>query len=116
MHFSKVKDSIAHEDKIHTHLNDDNMRDKTIQGALNKQDCDDENACEFMCLLKRRTKTQIDELKEMNEIEFRKVVQQAKKRSTLWMFSKRDYSVCKCAMKSDRMVKVLVKFHDVIIK
>ena len=32
------------------------------------------------------------------------------------MFSKRDYSVCECAINSDRMVKVLVKFCNVIIK
>ena len=32
------------------------------------------------------------------------------------MFSKRDYSVCKCAIKSDRMVKMLVKFYNAIMK
>ena len=83
---------------------------------MDKEDCDDDNACEFMCLLKRRTNTQIDELNEMNEIEFRKVVQQSKKRSTLSMFSKRYYSVCECAIKSDRMIKVLVKFYNMITK
>ena len=66
--------------------------------------------------IKRRTNTQIDELKEMNEIEFRQVFQQAKKRSTSSTFSKRDYSVCECAMKIDRMVEVLVKFYNIIMK
>ena len=36
MHFRKVKDSIAHKDKIHTNLNDDDMRDKMMQGTLNR--------------------------------------------------------------------------------
>ena len=32
------------------------------------------------------------------------------------MFSKRDYSVCERTTHSDRMVKVLVTFYNVIIK
>ena len=63
-----MKDSIAHEDKIHANLNDDNMKEKIVQGTLNREDCDDNNAHEFMCLLKRRTNTPTDELKDTNEI------------------------------------------------
>ena len=82
MHFDKVKDAIAHEDTINTNLNDDNMRDKIIQVTLNRKNCDDDNVHKFMCLLKRRANTQTDELKDTNEIEFRKVAQQSKRRST----------------------------------
>ena len=112
MHFSKVKESKACKDKTHTNLNDDEMRDKIMQGTLDREDCDDDNAWKFRRFLKRRASDQIDELKEVNEIKFRKLVQPAKRRSPSSMFSKRDHSVCKCAIKSDRMVKILVKFHN----
>ena len=36
MHFSKVKDSIACKDKIHTNLTDDDVRKKIMQGTLNR--------------------------------------------------------------------------------
>ena len=63
MNFGKVKDSKACKDKIHINLNDDEMIDKIIQGTQDREDCDDENVSKFMHLLKRRTNTQIDELK-----------------------------------------------------
>ena len=47
---------------------------------------------------------------------FELVVKEAKRKSTSSIFSKRGYSVCKCVLKSVRMVKVLVKFYNVIIK
>ena len=58
------------------------MRDKIIQVTLNREDCDDDKVHKFMYLLKRRANTQTDELKDTNEIEFRKVSQQSKRRST----------------------------------
>ena len=77
---------------------------------MNREDCDDDNVYKSMCLLKRITNAQIDELKDMNEIEFRKVVQQAKRRSTSSMFSKRDYSVCEFAIKVTEWLKCLLNF------
>ena len=52
MNFSKVKDSKAYKDKIHTNLNDDEMRDKIMQGTLDREEYDDEKVYEFMFLLK----------------------------------------------------------------
>ena len=69
-----------------------------------------------MSLLKRRTNEQMDQIKDMYEIEFRKVVQQSKRRSTSSIFSKRDYPVHECAMNSGSIVKVPVKCYNIIIK
>ena len=52
MNFSKVKESKAHKDKIHNNLNGDEIRDKIMQGTLDIEDCDYDDACEFVCLLK----------------------------------------------------------------
>ena len=41
---------------------------------------------------------------------------QSKRRRTSSMFSKRDYSMCECAMHYERMVKVLVRFYSMFIK
>ena len=44
------------------------------------------------------------------------MVRKAKKRSTSSMFLIRDCSVFECALESERIVEVLVKFYNVIIK
>ena len=48
--------------------------------------------------------------------EWKKVVRKVKKRSTSSIFSRRDYAVHKCALESERLVEVLVQFHNAIIK
>ena len=40
MHFSKVKESKVHEDKMHENVNKDDVREKTLSGELNREDCD----------------------------------------------------------------------------
>ena len=56
-HFRKVKDSKVQEDKIHEKLTNDNIRDKTLSGNLNREHFDEDNVCKFICLLKRRATT-----------------------------------------------------------
>ena len=81
-HFSKVKDSEVHKDKMHENIIEDNIRDKILSGELNREDCDEESVCKFLSLVKRRTATQIDNKKELTEEEFITVVKQSKPRST----------------------------------
>ena len=90
-HFSKAKDSKVCKDKIHESLTNDNVRDKMLRGDLNRDDCAENCVRKFLCLVKRRVTTQIDNSKEVTEKEFRKLVKQSKRRSTYSMFSKRDY-------------------------
>ena len=115
-HFIKVKESAVHKDKMHGNIVDDDVRDKILSGELNREDCNEENAYKFLSLLKRKSATQVDNMKELTDVEFRTVVQQSQRRSTSSIFSKRDYSVHKCAMHCERMVKVLVRFYNTMIK
>ena len=55
-------------------------------------------------------------MKELIEEEFRIVVKQCKRRSDSSMFSKIDWSVCKYVMHCEILVKVLVRFYNLIIK
>ena len=43
-------------------------------------------------------------------------MKKAKRKSTSSIFSKMDYSVCKCALVSERMADALVKFYNIIIE
>ena len=40
----------------------------------------------------------------------------AKKSSTSSMFLRRDYAACKCALECERMIEVLIKFYNIVIK
>jgi len=48
--------------------------------------------------------------------EWIKVVNQAKKRSISSIFLKRNYSIYKCAVGSEKMNYILIKFYNTIIK
>ena len=76
--------------------------------------------CKFPYSLKRRAATQIDNTKELTEElteeEFRTVAKQFKRRGTSSIFSKIDYSVCKCVMNCERMAKVVARFYNEMIK
>ena len=66
--------------------------------------------------MKQEDENRFDRNAEISTGEFELVVKEAKRKSTSSIFSKRDYSVYKCVLKSVRMVKVLVKFYNVITK
>ena len=52
--FSKVKEANEHNDKIHENIVEDKIRDNILSGELNREDCDEENVCKFICLLKKK--------------------------------------------------------------
>ena len=64
-HFSKAKESKGCKDKINENLKNDNTRDKILNGNLNREDYYEDNVYKFLCLLKRRATTQIDNTKEV---------------------------------------------------
>ena len=53
-HFSKVKNTKAHEDETHNSMNKNKTRDLMLNGDLDREDCDEEKVCEFLRLLKGR--------------------------------------------------------------
>ena len=48
--------------------------------------------------------------------EWKFIVVKVKKRSALSIFSYFNYAICKCAIGSDRMNKILIKYYNLIIK
>ena len=51
-HFSKVKCTKAHNVKTWNSTNENKTRDAIMKGALNRDECDDEEACQLLILLK----------------------------------------------------------------
>ena len=70
----------------------------------------------FLCLFKRRAASKVDARYEVIEEEFRVVTKQSKRRNTSSIFSKRDYYGHECATYFEGMVKVLVRFCNLLIK
>ena len=50
------------------------------------------------------------------EEEWRGIVKKAKKISTSSTYSRRTYSLCKCALASERITMILVTYYNIIIK
>ena len=60
-HFKQAHDAIARKDKTHEKLRRDEIRNKVLQGELQRDECDDERMHHFLQLLKipeRRANTQ----------------------------------------------------------
>ena len=52
----------------------------------------------------------------ITEEEWVKTVKKAKRKSASSVFSKRNYSMYKCALESDKIVKILVIFYNVVVQ
>jgi len=53
MHFTKAHNTIAYRDKIYKKLRDNDVRNRILEGKLNREECDDERMYEFLKLLQR---------------------------------------------------------------
>ena len=91
-------------------------RNKILDGELEREECDEEDSCEFLIMLKRKNNAQIYNNNEIDEQEWRRVAKKAKNSSTSSAHSKRDYAVCKCTLFCDRIVEVLEKFYNLILR
>ena len=47
-HFSKVKRTKAHNDKMCKVMNENKTRDVIMKGELNRDECDEEEVCQFL--------------------------------------------------------------------
>ena len=101
--------------KAHEETMKDPTRDKITNGTTRREECDNAETCEFLKLAKQPRTQQLDINNSIDEKDFTTVVRSAKRHSCSSMFSKRDYSVHKCAIKSPRMLKLLVKFYNIIL-
>ena len=82
---------------------------------MNREECDDEEVCQFLILLKRPKGLMPDKEDELQTNEWKQVVFGAKKRCTSSVFSMRDYSVHKYALENNVVVVVLAKFYNFVI-
>ena len=93
-HFNKVKEPIKFKDKVHESMICNTIREKMLSGEPNREDCNEEKVCKFLCLLKRRLETQVKDTIEVREEIFRTVVKQSKRRSVSSTLTKIDFSMC----------------------
>ena len=56
-HFRQAYSSKAFQDKIYTQLKCDEVRDKILNGAIKREDCDDQDVYDFLKLLKNLVDT-----------------------------------------------------------
>ena len=98
-------------------MQNDSIRDKIIDGLLEKEDCDNEETYEFLQFLVNPNSDKQNRIfKPIETEDWEKVMRKAKKKSTSSIFSKRTYSVYKCALGCERMTWILVSFYNIIIK
>ena len=57
-----------------------------------------------------------NKMEELSVAEWSKVVKKSKRKSSSSVFSKKTYSVYKCALDSDKMINILVRFYNTILR
>ena len=83
-----MKESKVQNDKMHENAVEDKIRDKILSGELDREYFGGEKVCKFIFLLKRRSSTQVDTMKELIEEEFIIVVKNLKEAALLQYFRK----------------------------
>ena len=86
-HFSKVKITKAHDDKTCDVINENNTRDAIMKEKLNRDECDNDDAHQFLQLLKIPKGLIPDNEDDPQVNERKQVVRRAKKRIISSMFS-----------------------------
>ena len=115
-YFRKAYSSNAFKDKIYMQLKLDQIRDKILKGKLKRVSCDNDDVFEFLTLLKKLGgyEQNSNGMDDITDEEWIRVVKKAKKKSASLIFSKRTYSVYKCALESSIMTRILVKFYNIV--
>ena len=115
-HFKKAHRSIAYKDKIYDKLRRNPIRNKILSGTLRRDECDDERVYRFLKLLKQDGRSEYRRNRsEICDQDWIRVVRKSKRSSASSIFSKRTYAVYKCALESERMTDVLVRFYNLLL-
>jgi len=118
-HFKKAHQTIVYQDKIYAELDRDDIRDKILNGQLEREQCNSEDVWKFLKLLKtpitQRERNQTHHSNITAE-EWKEKVKKAKKSSASSIFSQRTYAIYKCALESERMTNHLVAFYNILIE
>jgi len=54
-YYKKVLNTLAHKDRIHNKLADDDVHDRILDGTLRYEECDSIEVCKFLKLLETNT-------------------------------------------------------------
>ena len=93
----------------------DEIREKIFNGTLDENDCDNEDARTFLNLLQDKGTNRRTKHNPLTEGEWVNAVMKSNKSSTSSAFSDHNYAVCKCALGSERLTKVLVAYCNLLI-
>ena len=116
-HFKKAHESIIYRDKIYEKLRTNSIRNKILNGTLRREECDDERVFKFLKLLKQDGRREYQrQRRQICEHDLIKVVKKSKRSSASSIFSKRIYAVYKCAIESERMTSILVRFYNLLLQ
>ena len=78
----------VHNDKMHKKLDDKERRKKTLEGRLERTDCDNQEVIDFLQLLKRPKNSNENDFNPMDKSHWREVIKKSKKRACLRSFQK----------------------------
>ena len=108
-----------YKDKIYQKLQQDDTRDAILDRNLDLLECDNKDVYKFLSLLKQPIHLRQQEKRNFQEVtqeQWIKEVKRAKKQSASSIFSKRTYSVYKCALDSSRMTFILVTLLNIFLR
>ena len=94
------------------------MRDKILNGQLERSDCDSDKVYKFLKLLKRpnNNTNSSRSIEYVTAKDWEREVKRSKKNSILSIFSNRTYAVYKCAFNCGRMTVILVAVLNLFIR
>ena len=93
------------------------MQDKLLRGDLLLEEWQSNKVYQFLSLLQTKDRELTTSCFEpINEEEWKNVALKAKKRSASSIFSNKTYVVYKFTLESTRMMKIIVKYYNIIIK
>jgi len=92
-HFSKAKQSQTYKDRINKRLYNDSIRDKILEGMVDKAEVDSEDLREFLKILKSNRNRTHYNYEPIIEDELLLVIKKSKKRSVFSIFFKRIYTI-----------------------
>lgn len=114
-HYTQAHQTKIYQDKIYHKLQEDDVREKILNGTLYAQDCDNREVLEFLTLLKNPNREDTTTFKPITDEDWVREVKRSKKASTSSIFSKRTYAVYKCALTCHRMTAILVAFYNLLL-
>lgn len=115
-HLKKAQTSMVYNDRIFKALANESIRDRVLKGELTEEECDGKNVHDFLMLVARNECILHEKYKPIEYGEWVKVVKRSKRRSTSSVFSVRTYAVYKCALHSQRLTNMLIKFYNLALE